>query len=102
QRRALEQHAEALAHAVQLVLVQARDVLSVHLDVPFVGPHQADDVLQEHALPRAAAAQDHERAARGDVEVEAVEHLLVAQLLLHAAELDHFANTNRNSTWAST
>jgi hypothetical protein len=71
-------------------------------DAALVRVHEADDVLQEHALPAAAAAQDHGREARRHLEVEVLEHLLRAEPLAHALELDHFAKMNRNSTFAST
>src|SRR6185436_13197613 len=79
QRSALEQHAEAPAHAVQLGLVQVCDVLAVHDDAALVRVHEADDVLQEHALPAAAAAQDHGREAGRQLEEEVLEHLLRAE-----------------------
>ena len=51
----------------------------VHLDRAGVGAEQADDVLEQHALPRARAADDDQRLAGGDVQVHAVEDHLGAE-----------------------
>ena len=103
QRRALEQHAEATADDVQLALAQPHDLFAVDLDRTRVRLHQPEDVLQEDALARAARSQHDDRLPLADVEVDAVEHLLLAQPLAESADRDHFesAKMMRNSTLAS-
>ncbi len=61
---------------------------AVHLDRAGVGPQQADDVLQEHALARARAADDHQRLGRGHVEAQPVQHHLGAEGLAEIADVD--------------
>ena len=88
QRPVLEQHPEALAHLVELVLVQGRDVDAVDLD----------DALLRNQLPRyqsqqrrlAGAARPHNRRdlAFFQVQVEAIEHSPRATRELEAAYLD--------------
>src|SRR5260221_6100 len=94
QRRTLEQHPELDADAVELALATADHLLALDFDRARVGLHQADDVLEEDALPGPARPQHHHRLALLDVEVQAVEHLLTPQLLLQPADPDHcLANT---------
>jgi hypothetical protein len=48
-------------------------------------------VLDEHALARPRRADEEEDLAVGDGEVDAREHMLRAEALADAAELDHGA-----------
>ena len=102
QRRALKQHAEALAHLVEVVLLQAHDLLAVDLDRALVGRHQANHVLEKHALAGAAAPHHHDALSLADVEIDAIEHLLGAETLGEPTDPDHEAKMKRNSMCAST
>ena len=61
--------------------VGAREVLAVHDDVPAVRLDEADQVLEQDALAGARAADDDERLAGHDLELDAAQHLLAAERL---------------------
>ena len=67
--------------ASALVAGQRQDILAVDLDAAGVGLDQAEDAFQQHRLAGAGAADHHHGGARHDVEVDAVEHELVAEAL---------------------
>src|SRR5262249_49847879 len=95
----LEQHRDLTAHGHESVLVQVAERRAVDLDRAGVGPDEPVHVLQEDALPRAAAAEDDQRLARDDIEREAAQHLLRAEGLLErpAADVRRRAHVRRKS-----
>src|ERR1035438_6243795 len=70
---ALEQHAELAAHVQQLTFVHGDDVLVLDEHLPGVGLEEADQVLEQDALPAAAATDDDDRLALLDPEAHAVQ-----------------------------
>ena len=64
-------------------------VLAVHDDRAAVGLDEADDVLEQHALAGARRAEQGHRLALAHLEVHPVQHHLLAESLVDAAELDH-------------
>ena len=86
---ALEQHAELAAHAQQLPLVHRDDVFALDEHLPGVGLEQADQVLEQHALAAAAAANDDDRLALLNPEAHAVQDGMGAEALLQIADFDH-------------
>jgi hypothetical protein len=89
ERPALEDDAIALPDAVQLAAPQARDVGAVHDHRAGIRSEQADEVLEQHRLAPAAAADHHHDLAGGDVEVDAAQYRLGAEALVEALDPDH-------------
>ena len=56
---------------------------------PASGLQQADQVLEQHAFPAAAAADDDDRLAFLDPEAHAVQDGVGAEALLQFADFDH-------------
>ena len=50
--------------------------------------HQADDVFEQHTLATAAATEDHRGLAALDFEIDAAQHLLVAEALVQVTDAD--------------
>ena len=67
---------------------QSHRLLAVDQDRAGVGLHQTQDALQQHRLAGARAADHHHGFAGLDVEVDAAQHLLGAERLGDAGELD--------------
>ena len=60
--------------------LQRRDVLAPHEHLPAVRPHQADDVVQRHALAGAAASEQAERPTLPSTSRRhVVEHLAISK-----------------------
>jgi hypothetical protein len=90
----LEHHADALAHARQLGLVVAApagiglarrgaaDRLARELDDAGARPLHEVEAAQQRALARARGAEDGDAVAGHDVEVDAAQHGVVAEVLL--------------------
>ena len=74
QRRVLKQESHVLAHVPQLAPGQRGDVALLDEHLAAVRLHQADDVPQRDALAGAAASEQAEGLALGDVERHLVEH----------------------------
>src|SRR6185369_15379611 len=66
--------AEAAAEAVQVQRLHAAEVLTLHVHVPAVRLHQADDVLERDALSGPRAADDDYRLAGLDVDRHVAQH----------------------------
>ena len=60
----------------------------VHDDVARVGKHQADDVLDQHALARSRRAEHDGDRVVGERDVQAVQHRHAAQPLVHVDAAD--------------
>ena len=58
--------------------------------------------LEQHALAGARRPEQRDRLALAHLEVDAVEHDLLAEPLVHAVELDHWLSSRRVSTVSST
>jgi hypothetical protein len=89
QRGPLEHHPELGAEHVELLTPQGRDVLPVDEHAPPIRREQPDDVLHQHRLAAARAAEDHRRRPRGEVEVDALQHGVVAEALVELFDADH-------------
>src|SRR5690606_34375581 len=81
-------HADAAAHAEELGLAERADDAAVEADGAAVDAQEPDQQLQHHALAHARAADDRERLALVDVEVEVGVDDLLSEGLLDVAELD--------------
>ena len=55
-------------------------VLAIHDHGAAIGPDQADDVLEQHALAGARGAQQGDRLALAHLEVDPVQHHLLPEL----------------------
>jgi hypothetical protein len=82
----LEQHAEARQRALACAAFQRHHVLAVDLDAPGVWAQQAEDALQRHRLAGAGAADDHQRLALGDLQVDVVQHRLAPEALAQSPQ----------------
>jgi hypothetical protein len=74
------------------------DVLPIHQYLPTIGPYEANEVLEEHALPCTTASNDRQNFATPDVEAQAIEHHLAAETFteitnLHDRRLRHHSST---------
>ena len=85
----LEHHAPALLHAPALGRREIVDILAEHLDQPGALADQADQGARQHGFSRARGADDAQNLAAIEVEVEAVEHELLAEADLQPADADH-------------
>ena len=91
----LEQHADLAPQGQQLGQRLARDRLAFDDDVARVREHQADDVLDQHALAGARGAEhDRDRLVR-DADVQPVQHRHSAQALVHVQAADRPARVVR-------
>ncbi len=84
-RAVLEEHAGFLAQRHQLLLVHLGEVLVAEPNLPRIGLHEGDDVLEQHAFAAAAAADDDHafRPARIS-RFTPSKHFLPAEFLFHA------------------
>ena len=64
-------------------------LLPVHPDRSPVGLHEADDVLEKHALPGAGTTQNDDALPLADVEVHAVQDGERPESLVKVVDLDH-------------
>ncbi len=76
ERAALKENADLAPNCGKLPLAQSDDVLAIDPDFARVGPHQADQIFQQDALAAAAAADDHERLAGRDAQVDPAQNFL--------------------------
>ncbi|MNX38675.1 hypothetical protein D3C86_690170 [compost metagenome] len=84
----LEEHAELLADLVELPLLEAGDILAVHVNRTLIGLQEADQELDEDRLPGARGPDDDGGLAPLDVQGDVVEHLLAPEGLVHVLERD--------------
>ena len=84
----LEQHAELQPHPVERVAAKSDHLIAVDLDRSVIGEKQAQDALDQHRFSGPRSADDDQRAALGNIEIEAVEHHVVTEGLVEAADLD--------------
>jgi hypothetical protein len=88
ERSPLEEHRDASAHERHALLGHRRDLVAVEGDRASVGVEQADEQLEHHALADARAAEDGDRLAGEDVEIETSVDELRPEGFLHPAEAD--------------
>jgi hypothetical protein len=88
QRGSLEEHADLLADRGHLALLELVDVHACHEDIATVRADEADDVLHRDRLALAAGADEAERLAMLEGEVDAAEDLLLAEALVDIPQLD--------------
>ena len=77
-------------------------VLAVDLDDAGIRRDQAEDAFDQHRLAGAGAADHHHAGAGHDVEIDAVQHLLVAERFFQAADADFRLGHLTNNTWVRT
>src|SRR6266571_4283293 len=99
QRAVLEDVADLAAQLGELPALEVRDRQPVHDHVAGVGLDEADDVLQEHALPHPGGPEQRHRLALAHDEVHVVQDHVVEEALGDLLELDHWLVSN---TWART
>ena len=61
-------------------------------DAALVGLEEPDDVLERDALAGAGASEHHQRLAFVEHQVDATQHVEVAEGLVDASQLDHLKN----------
>ena len=84
----LEHHADVPAQAEDLRAAHLAERAAVDEDLARVGPHEAEDVLDHHALAGAGRAEDHRCGALGNLQVDALEHRVGAEALVEILGLD--------------
>jgi len=91
ERGGLEDHGDAKG----LLLGREGQVLAqldaAHRDAAGVRPLEADDLAQQHRLPRAALADDGEQLSRRDAEIDAGQHDVLPVRLPYPGQLDRDA-----------
>src|SRR5205807_9521158 len=80
-RAALKKDAYLESDRRQLPLAEADDVFAVDPDLAGIGLHQSDEMFQEHALATAAPANDHQRLAPRDLQIDAAKNFLLSERL---------------------
>ena len=78
-----------MTHAKQLAFIHRHDVLALDEHLPGIGLEQADQVLEQNALPAAAAADNHDRFALLDAQVHSLQDWVRAKTLVEISRLDH-------------
>ena len=73
-------------------------ILTRYLDGAAVRLQQTDEILQEHALAGAAAADYGQHLAVHDVEIHAAQHILSAEALAQPLNTDERRRGGHNST----
>src|SRR5262249_33711011 len=89
ERAALEDHPVALSDPVERSATEPRDLRAVDEDVAPVRMEEAEEVLEQHRLASAAAADHHHDLPGGHVEVEPAQDGLGAERLLELLDADH-------------
>src|SRR5262249_36372348 len=85
---ALEHHADVAPDLHELPLGHRRDLGVADADRAALGPDEAEEELERHALAGARAAEEDEGLALGHVEREAAEHGLAAEALVAVTVAD--------------
>src|SRR5205823_4620582 len=88
QVEALEDHAHVLAQRAHRAGVAVQQRLAVDAERAFLEGLEAVDAAKQRALARAALADDRNHLARLDGEVDALEHLVCAEALAQALDLN--------------
>ena len=88
QGAALKQHAELAVDLFPGGGGHANHFLAIHLDTTLVGLQQAQDALQHYRFTGARAADDNHGFAHAHVQVQAVQHYLGPEPLMHSAQAD--------------
>ena len=91
QGRALEEHAELAADRQEFPFVHRHNVLVLDQDFAALGLEQADQVLEQHALAAAAAADNDHRLALVDAKTDAIQDGVAAETLPQVADFNHSA-----------
>src|SRR5215218_6776547 len=102
----LEDDSDPLADEVQFPALGAgprpgplADVMPFDEDLALLGRLEQVDAAQEGALARAAGAEDADDFAFGDVEVDAFQHLELAEALVDHLQLDHRLRHQATAMW---
>src|SRR5262245_52947752 len=74
QRAHLEEKSKSLAHLGELALRQIINPLRIEPNLTTIGLKQPDNMLQQHALARAAGADDGNAATGLDAQRDIVQH----------------------------
>src|SRR5215475_4184610 len=85
----LEDYSIAAPHHLEGGAPEAGDVRAVHENGARVRPQETQEVLEEHRLAAAAAADDHHDLGRGHLEIDPPEHGLSAEGLAQTLNADH-------------
>ena len=88
QGAALEHHGHLAADALQFERAHGSHLAAVNEDPARVGPQQADDLLEQHGLALAAAADEGHDFALAHGEVHAVMDDFAAEGQPHVAQFD--------------
>lgn len=88
---ALEHHAHILAHLAP-IRVFSQQLLAGKPQAAAMGCFQAVEAAQQRAFATAAGTEDHHHFAALHTQVDALEHLLVAEELIETPELDQCAH----------
>src|ERR1700730_16037235 len=73
QRCVLKQESHLAAHARKLIAFESGDILAINPNVPGIGLNQGDDKLQRHAFTGSAPADNADRLAWRDGQVNITE-----------------------------
>src|SRR6266516_4803853 len=93
QRAVLEDVADLAAQLGELLALEVRDREPVHDHVARVGLDQADDVLEQDALPHSGGPQQRHRLPLAHAEVHVVQDHVVQETLGDLLQLDHVSST---------
>ena len=80
---------ELLAHLIEVILPEARDVLSQDLDVAALWPDGADHAAQHRGFTGARPPHDDHGLAGHDVEIDATKDNMLVKALDDIAHADH-------------
>lgn len=89
QRGSLEQHPEPTAYAFEFGALSLTDAIVPDPHPPLVRRQQADHMFQSHALARPGRADNDERLAFLNGEIDPVEHSFARQRFDDSFEADH-------------
>ena len=89
ERAALEDHAIAPAHRLEVPAAQPGDVDVVDENAPRVGPDQPDQVFEEDGFPATAAADDDGDRPLRRFEIHAAQHVIGPERLGEPFDADH-------------
>jgi hypothetical protein len=98
----LKHVADLGAHLGEVLPPERRDVLPIHDHRSAVRLDQADDVLQQDALPGARRSEEGNGLALAHFEVDPLQDYLLAEGLMQRVDLDHWLSSSRVRTVSST
>ncbi|MND96409.1 hypothetical protein D3C80_887020 [compost metagenome] len=87
----LEHHADLLAHLAP-VSARRQQLFTGQAQAAAVGGFQAVEATQQGTLAAAAGAENHHHFTAAYLQVDVVEHLLLAEEFVEALELDQCAH----------